>query len=167
MVNRGQCTRPTFLAGHYNARFTGVGLVCVCSCTQGCAAVHVRALHRKIPGVRIKFSPLCVFLARSKETERFREIVILFISASLYSLYSLSLSPILTYKRGFSQGQEERLRLHVNHEEEIGFERAIVDALTIHTRHRWVLFEIPAACHAYASIKNSCTSLTLLPYIPA
>lgn len=104
VVNRGQCTRPTFLAGHYNARFTGVGLVCVCSCTQGCAAVHVRALHRKIPGVRIKFSPLCVFLARSKETERFREIVILFISASLYSLYSLSLSPILTYKRGFSQG---------------------------------------------------------------
>lgn len=59
VVNRGQCTRPTFLAGHYNARFTGVGLVCVCSCTQGCAAVHVRALHRKIPGVRIKFSSLC------------------------------------------------------------------------------------------------------------
>lgn len=52
-------------------------------------------------------------------------------------------------------------------EEEIGFERAIVDALTIHTRHRWVSFEIPAACHAYANIKNSCTSLTLLPYIPA
>lgn len=101
VVNRGQCTRPTFLAGHYNARFTGVGLVCVCSRTQGCAAVHVRALHRKIPGVRIKFSSLCVLLAKSKETARFREIVILFIFASTYSL-SLSLSCLSRRKEGFS-----------------------------------------------------------------
>lgn len=92
--------------------------------------------------------------------------MILFIFASTYSL-SLSLSLVYRDVRKASRKRDVRLYFHVNHEEEIGFERAIVDALTIHTRYRWVLFEIPAACHAYANIKNSCTSLTLLPYIPA
>lgn len=48
VVNRGQCTKPAFLAGHYNARFTGSDVVCVRSRTRGPrAAVHVRAYTAK------------------------------------------------------------------------------------------------------------------------
>lgn len=73
VVNRGQCTKPAFLAGHYNARFTGSDVVCVRSCTRGPrAAVHVRALHRKIPGVRkVRF----LLAMRKFATPRFRAIV--------------------------------------------------------------------------------------------
>lgn len=72
VVNRGQCTKPAFLAGHYNARFTGSDVVCVRSCTRGPrAAVHVRALHRKIPGVRkVRFLPAMRKLARFRDFVR-------------------------------------------------------------------------------------------------
>lgn len=69
MVNRGQCTKPAFLAGHYNARFTGSDVVCVRSRTRGPrAAMHVRALHRKIPGVR-----KVRFLLAMRKLARFRD----------------------------------------------------------------------------------------------
>lgn len=157
VVNRGQCTRPTFLAGHYNARFTGIVLVCVCSCTQAaprCMYARYTAKYR----VFVK-SPVSVPCQRKPLANRVVTSWIFFRFVRPVSfhvrVFSVTEQPISVLNERASGRTSERAS-----------ERAIATALKIHTRWRWALLEILATCYAYASIKNSCTSLTLLPYIP-
>lgn len=88
----------------------------------GCTAVHVRALHRKIPGVRKIFS------LSLRQKKRLLHMLV----------------------RTFTYRCPDVLSIHEakKRSRALSFKNSCATALG-------VLLEIPAACHAYAGIKNS------------